>query len=170
MNQNREMDLLLGADIDELRGLGTSEVARLVRERDDIRILAARILAGLDETNSAIDGFASTRAGQAGSRGVEAASRTRDAVAAATAPRPPVRGPRFRRLGLAAGLAIAAIAMITLYAPQANRPRTGRPAIETPPLSASLGAGSDRPFAVFETANPDIVVVWLFPKNQEDSR
>ena len=172
MKRNRELELLLEAEPDELRGLGTSEVARLVREKDEVRALAARILAGLGEANASLETLASRpptprRAG-AGEHapsgrnpGRFAGQRVRDRVPGRVSGRA-VRG---RGLGVAAGLALAAIALILLYAPRGG-PGSKARTTEASPLSANLDAGSDRPFAVFETENPDIVVVWLFPKEE----
>jgi hypothetical protein len=175
MMPNRLLDLLLEAEPDELRGLGMSEVARLVREQEDVRTMAPRIRAGLEEANASLEELAFSRGGPMRHADVVGQSRFRSAPGRTDKQqrRPGTAGSGLmawssrRRLRLAAGLAIAAIATITLYAPRGGS-RPTRSATESPRLSASLSAGSDRPFAVFETENPDIVVVWLFPK--EESR
>lgn len=156
MNDERIIELLLEAEPDELRGVGPGEVARLVREREDVRTLADRILAGLADANRTLDVLAATSR-LSRPAGMPAEGRT-------TAGR---RVPGLRP-ALAAAVVVVAIATMLLRSPdRAPGVKLGN-AGGHPGLAASLAAGSDHPFAVFETENPDIVVVWLFP--EEESR
>jgi len=150
MRRDGIVDLLLEAEPDELRGMGSGAVARLVRDDAEARGLANRILDGLADTDRSL-------------ATISTASRPRRRYETSVA-----RAPGRLRPAAAAGIAIAAIVALLLHSPG----DTARPVVDTgdsqPGLAAGLAAASDRPFAVFETENPDIVVVWLF--NEEESK
>jgi hypothetical protein len=135
-----DYDALLVADMDELRGTGDSVIAARVRNDEQMRAAADRILV----RTAAVD---------------EALTRSRP-----TRTRVHAMRPRMGRVGratlLSGGLAAAAIAGIL-----GRREMTQRmPAQAEQPITATLNASSTRPFAVIPTDNPDIAIVWLFNK------
>jgi hypothetical protein len=127
---------LLEAELAELRGEGTSQLAAHVRACPRCRGRAERILAG----QAGLDRALARRSGYG-----------------ATVPR---RRPAWRALGPLAPLALAAgIAAVALLRPRPDLTRA--PSGPVVPRPDVLVAGA-RAVAVFQTHNPDIVVIWSF--------
>jgi hypothetical protein len=150
---------LLEAAPAELRGEGTSEIARLVREDPDVRAAALRIL----EEMHALDAGLAEMAQLAGARVPLRDVAPSKASVASPAPR------RHASTGwrLALGLAGGAAALITgLVLWQPNSPTPTPASAKAQSITATLDAESPRPFAVFATDNPDIAIVWLFDKEE----
>jgi hypothetical protein len=141
MSADYDEQLILDASTDELRGIGSTPAARLVRDNTDARAAATWLLARIDETNTTLTGLAG--------RG------TPPVPDRARRERPPRLSTR-----LAAGLALALAAILLLLTTHGT-PMHEAATPDVEPLTARLDAASDRPFAVFETSNPDIAIVWL---------
>ena len=146
-----EREALASADVSELRGIGSSELAVSVRTDERVRAAAAHLLARLADVDAAV---AMTAASAPGPENV-IAFRPRPAASA------------FRRASvLSGGLVAAAIAAIVLYRDLPQR-RTPAAPVPQAPLTATINASSPRPFAVIPTDNPDIAIVWLFNKEMQ---
>jgi len=141
---------LLEADLADLRGETTSDLSEHLRSCGRCRAAAQRIL---EEEASLSDMLAAVRprvSAEVASKRAQWEARLR----------------RRRRIwyGVAPAVAAAGFAGILLVASGAPTPRTPNAAIsraqeELPPI---LETASGQQVTVFETANPNIVVVWSF--------
>jgi len=148
--------LILEAETDELRGIGSGVVAAHIRGCPSCARLATRILEETAALNEYLTAEADAeavdvvlrRAGIANTGSAVTPSRSRRAWA-----RPSAWG------------ALAAAASITLLLVARERPPTSAPTAvalaveEAPPLVQS---SSERTVAVMQTDNPDITVLWFF--------
>lgn len=152
MNCTEAHDLLLEAELAELRGEGESQVARHVRECTRCRAMAQEIV---EQEVALAQALAGVRPRV--SAGTAAAE-------AATAKVLPLR-PRWKRRWAAvvpAALAatLAGILLTSNRTPPAVVPSTTEvAAVAAVPV---VDAASSETFVVFHTDNPDIVVVWLY--------
>jgi predicted anti-sigma-YlaC factor YlaD len=144
MNCTEARELLLEAELAELRGEGESEVARHIRECARCQAMAREIV----EQESSL--------GQvlAGVRPEVSA----DIAAAEAAPRLKRRWAAIIPAALAA--ALAGILLTSNGTPPAVVPSTTE--VAAAPAVPVVDATSSETFVVFNTDNPDIVVVWLY--------
>jgi len=143
MNCTESHDRLLEADAPELHGEGNSALAGHIRTCTECRALADRIL--------------------------EEQAHVRAALEALTPPGPvnqaarvAMRQAQWRRLrtrALIPGVAAAAVAALLLFrSTDTQFPSTPATSVPTPLVEDSR----DQSVIVYHTANPDIVVVWLY--------
>ncbi len=143
MNCAESHNRVLEADVHELRGEGDSALAGHIRTCTQCGALADRILDEQARIRAALEAL--TPLGPVG----EAAR-----VAARHA-----RWRRLRTRALIAGVAAAAVAALLLFR-STDTPLPTTPATHVPtPL---VEASQDQDVIVYYTANPDIVVVWLY--------
>jgi predicted anti-sigma-YlaC factor YlaD len=144
MNCTEARELLLEAELAELRGEGESEVARHIRECARCQAMAREIV----EQESSL--------GQvlAGVRPEVSAN----IAAAEAAPRLKRRWAAIIPAALAA--ALAGILLTSNGTPPAVVPSTTE--VAAAPAVPVVDATSSETFVVFNTDNPDIVVVWLY--------
>lgn len=148
--------LILEAEPDELRGIGSGRVAAHVRDCSSCGHLAARIL----EETAALDAYLTAeadpstveevlrRAGIASPHWTGTRSRPRDWW-----------GRRSAWIALAAAASAAALLLARGRVPTTAPVPVALAVAELPPLVQS---SSDRTVAVMQTDNPDITVLWFF--------
>lgn len=147
-------EALLVAEPDELRGESGGEVVDHLRACAQCRADADRILAG----SRALDAWL----------GAPGRAPTLEQLAGLgpVAPGPAHRGSWRRARPAAAWIALsAAAAAIALLVRPPARPRPSGIAVEVPPNTEPLPLVQDaggRSFAVLETEDPDITVLWFF--------
>jgi predicted anti-sigma-YlaC factor YlaD len=151
MNCTEARDLLLEVELAELRGEGESEVARHVRECARCRAMAREIV---KQEGALAHVLAEVRP-----------QVSADTAAAEAAAKALLLRPRWKRRWAAlvpAALAatLAGILLTSNGTPPAVVPST----TETTAVAAVpvVDAASSETFVVFNTDNPDIVVVWLY--------
>ena len=165
-------DALLDAELDELRGIGEGAVARAVRSDALVRADAQEILRATSAMHDALDALAGRRAASAAATTGRPSGRRALTTVGKRRRQPrrlmPARPHRFRpRIWIGAGsLAAAALVALLLFDSVSLRTTEDATAPD-PPLTATLDAESDQPFGVFATDNPDIAIVWLFPREVE---
>jgi anti-sigma factor RsiW len=140
-------DQLLEAAPSELRGEGESAVAQHLRSCPRCRQLAERIVAEERRLQGALVAL-------------EPRQPVDDAVRTAVRQ---ARQRRRRRWVVASGLAAAAVAVFALW-------QSGRSALPPAPPPTAMAqpfvqTSADQNVIVYQTANPDIVVVWLYQRN-----
>jgi hypothetical protein len=145
--------LLLAADVEELRGEGGSEVARLVRQDAEFREHAAAILRDQEKLNLALSEMAHQPNARAALNTALAGARTGQSGIAIG---------RARRWTVAS---VGAAALLTLLVTR-PAPPPERSAGDEADMTRRLDAASDRPFAVIATDNPNIAIVWLFEEEE----
>ncbi len=140
-------EAMLEADSQALRGEGTSAVAQHVQSCPECRGLAERIVAQERRLQSAL-------------AALEPRQPLDDAVRAAVGL---TRRRRRRRWVVASGLAAAAVAAFALW----HSGRSALPPSQQPTAVAQpfVQTSADQNVIVYQTANPDIVVVWLYQRN-----
>jgi anti-sigma factor RsiW len=152
MNCTEARELLLEAELAELRGEGESEVARHIRDCARCQSMAREIV---EQEGALAQALAGVR---------PQVSADTVAAAAATAKVLPLR-PRWKRrwaavITAALAATIAGILLTSNGTPPADVPSTTEvAAAATVPV---VDATSSETFVVFNTDNPDIVVVWLY--------
>lgn len=149
MNCTEARDLLLQAELAELRGEGESEVARHVRECARCRTVAQEIG---EQEGALAQALAGMRPGVSADTAADEA-RTPEVI--------PL--PRWRRrwaalIPAALAATLAGILLTGNGTPPAP-PATETAAVAPVPV---VDAASSEHIVVFNTDNPDIVVVWLF--------
>lgn len=151
MNCIEARDLLLEADLAELRGEGESELARHLRECARCRAMAREIV---QQEGALAEALAAVRPRVS----------TDTAVAEATAARVLPLGPRRkRRWAVAIPAAAAAVLAGILLTSNGTPPTVVTPIEEAAaPAVPVVSAASSETFVVFNTENPDIVVVWFY--------
>ncbi len=148
MNCEHARDALLEADRAELRGEGDAPLAAHVRTCKRCRRLAGRIL-------DAETALAETLAAERPKRPAH------EAAAAAVAAASP--GRTWRRRFRVAALAAAGIAAMLLVNGGGPSPtQTPRPTMASGRPIALLEASPGRHVVVFQTDNPNIVIIWTF--------
>lgn len=140
-------DQLLEADTSTLRGEGESAVAQHLRSCPRCHQLAERIVAEERRLQGAL-------------AALEPRQPVDDAVRTAVRQ---ARQRRRRRWIVASGLAAAAVAVFALW-------QSGRSALPPSPPPTAMAqpfvqTSADQNVIVYQTANPDIVVVWLYQRN-----
>jgi len=140
-------DQLLEAAPSELRGEGESAVAQHLRSCPRCRQLAERIVA----EESRLQGALAV---------LEPRQPVDDAVRTAVRQ---ARQRRRRRWIVASGLAAAAVAVVALW--QGGRSALPPAAPPTAMAQPFVQTSADQNVIVYQTANPDIVVVWLYQRN-----
>ena len=148
MNWEMARDLVLEADLTDLRGEGHGDLARHIRGCPACRALAQRILDQTAALQATLERAASRRAAD------PSTSRRRRASRAAV-----------RRWAIGIPLTLAAsLAVLWLGRRQAGQtPASGVPsqlALATTPLDVQVPPGQT--VTVFQTDNPNIVVIWSF--------
>ena len=153
MNCEHAADALLEADLAELRGAGDAPLAAHLRTCERCRTLAGRIL-------DAETALAETLAAERPKRPAHEAAAA--AIAAASASR--TWRSRFRVAALAgAGIAAAGIAAVLLVNGGGPSPtQTPRPAMASGRPITLLEASPGQHVVVFQTDNPNIVIIWTF--------
>jgi anti-sigma factor RsiW len=152
MNCTEARDLLLEAELAELRGEGASEVARHVRECARCRAMAQEIV---EQEGALAQALAGVRPR------VAADTAAAEAVAAKVLP----LRPRWKRrwaavIPAALAATLAGILLTNNGTPPAVVPSTTEAAaVAAAPV---VDATSSEIYVVFNTDNPDIVVVWLY--------
>ena len=147
----RALDTLLEADLDELEGRADSDLGRHIADCAGCADAARAILDG----NRALD------------RVLDAAPSIDASAIVARAKLGTVRGNRHaeRTRGRAwhrwAGLATAA-ALAAALLTQRESPLPGVALPPRPETRATIETPANRSYAVFETDNPDITVLWFF--------
>ena len=148
MNCEHAADALLEADLAELRGAGDAPLAAHLRTCERCRTLAGRIL-------DAETALAETLAAERPKRPAH------EAAAAAMAAASPSR--TWRRRFRVAALAAAGIAAVLLVNGGGPSPtQTLRPAMASGRPITLLEASPGQHVVVFQTDNPNIVVIWTF--------
>lgn len=148
-------ELLLEAEPEELRGVGTSAVAEHVRACRACAHIAGRILAETEVLRAYLDDAPTPPLGEILRRaGVARAAEVAPAVAAGrTIPR------RWLWAPAAAAAAVAALFVaLESRGPVPHAASTTAPAEPPPVVEPANGAT----VAVMQTANPDITVLWFF--------
>ena len=140
-------DQLLEAAPSELRGEGESAVAQHLRSCPRCRQLAERIVAEESRLQGAL-------------AALEPRQPVDDAVRTAVRQ---ARQRRRRRWIVASGLAAAAVAVVALW--QGGRSALPPAAPPTAMAQPFVQTSADQNVIVYQTANPDIVVVWLYQRN-----
>ena len=136
--------LMLEAEPAELRGIGSSDLAAHLRACGACRGVAHQLLDGERVLRSALldlrpDGSAAAAA--------QAAIRTSRR--------------RWRRLAFVPLAAAAGVAALLLLRPEPFAPGTV-PQLAGPPPIVEAPSGED--VIVYQTANPDVIVVWLYQR------
>jgi anti-sigma factor RsiW len=152
MNCTEARDLLLEADLAELRGEGESEVARHVRECSRCRAMAQEIVAQERALAQSLAGVRSR---------VSADAAAAEVAAAEVLP----LQPRWkRRWAAVVPAALAATIAGILLTSNGTSPTVVPSTTEVAAVAAVpvVDAASSETFVVFNTDNPDIVVVWLY--------
>jgi hypothetical protein len=152
--KRERLALLLAADVEELRGKGGSEAARLVRQDAEFREHAAAILRDQGKLNQALSELALQPSGKASARNTAM----------------PGRWTRQRKITIGrsrrwAVVSVGAAALLTLLVARPASPPE-RSAEDERQMTRRLDAASDRPFAVIATDNPNIAIVWLFEEEE----
>ena len=140
-------DQLLEADTSTLRGEGESAVAHHLQSCPRCRQLAERIVAEESSLQRALAALEPQQSVDGAVRAAVAHARRR----------------RRRRWVVASGLAAAAVAAFALW-------QSGRSALPPSPPPTTMAqpfvqTRADQNVIVYQTANPDIVVVWLYQRN-----
>jgi hypothetical protein len=153
MTCDEAREALLEADLAELDGTAATPLAAHVATCAECRHLAERIVLGTDALGREREHRPRRPAG--------------DAAAAARRDADRIRRVRRRWLAATPALAAAAVAVILLARSWTPGPPSG-PFASSPPATPvepglPLVAAAAPTVAVFETANPKIVVVWQFP-------
>lgn len=144
MNCENALDLMLEADLPELRGEGDSDLAQHVRTCVDCRARAETILAGQEALAEAMDRVTPHAPAPDLTRRAQERARRRPWRVALP-------------LALAAGIAT----LLLLRQPSAGpQPPSSPPRVAAAPLDVMVPPG--RTVAVFQTENPNIVVIWSF--------
>jgi len=135
---------LLEADLEELRGTADTPLALHLRDCADCRAAAERVLR--------VEGALGWRlAALAPRRGIARAPAT-----------PRRRRPWRWAVPLAAAAGVGALLLVVTRPPE-PRPVEGRPAdVAQETGGVSVRAPAGRNVAVFQTDNPDIVVIWFY--------
>lgn len=152
MNCTEARKLLLEVELAELRGEGESEVARHIRECTRCRATAQEIV----EQEGALAQVLA---------GVRPKVSAGTAAAGAAAAKVPPLGPRWKRRWTAVIPAALAATIAGILLTSNGTPPTVVPSTtETAAVAAVpvVDAASSETFVVFNTDNPDIVVVWLY--------
>jgi anti-sigma factor RsiW len=139
--------LLMEADPAELRGIGHSDLAAHLRTCETCRRAARQLLDGEQLLRAAL---------------LDLRPHGSAAVAAQAAIR--ASGRRRRRLFVVVPLMTAAgiaALLLLLLRPGEFTPGTPRPLAGPPPI---VEAPSGQDVIVYQTANPDVVVVWLYQR------
>lgn len=140
---------LLEADLSELRGEGDSELSRHVRTCARCRRVAQLILEQERALGRALAGQRPRVAVDDALRAAEGAARR-----------------RRRRVLVGAVPALAAASVVAMLLVRNGGPplppQPTRPASEAALLPPSVQAPAGQDVAIFQTDNPNIVVVWLF--------
>jgi len=139
-------EAILEADSQALRGEGTSAVAQHVQSCLQCRRLAERIVAEETKLRGALAGLAPRASADDASQRAAREARRR----------------LRRRRVLIAGLAAAAIGGLALW-PRARPPLS--PPAPVSVVQPFIQTTPDQNIIVYQTANPDIVVVWLYQRN-----
>ena len=143
MNCTESRDRVLEAEVHELRGEGDSALAGHIRTCTECRVLADRILEEQAHVRLALEALTPSGSADQAARVAARHSRWR----------------RFRTRALIPGAAAAAVAAFLLFrSTDQHFPTTPTAQIPTPLVEAS----QDQDVIVYQTANPDIVVVWLY--------
>jgi anti-sigma factor RsiW len=152
MNCTEARDLLLEADLAELRGEGESEVARHVRECTRCRATAREII---EQEGALAHSLAGVRS---------RVSADATAAEAAAAKVLPLRPRWKRRWATVIPAALAATIAGILLTSNGTSPTVVPSTTEVAAVAAVpvVDAASSETFVVFNTDNPDIVVVWLY--------
>ena len=149
MNCTEARNLLLEAELAELHGEGESEVARHIHECARCRTMAQEIV---EQEGALAEALAGVRPG------VSAATAADEARTPEVIPLPRWRRRWTALIPAALAATIAGILLTGSGTPPAQ------PAAETAAVAAVpvVDAASSERVVVFNTDNPDIVVVWLF--------
>ena len=148
----RYADALLEAELDELRGIGDTPVARHVRGCPRCASSGRRIL----EAHARLHGALSKRPD------LDVHALLARARASAARRGAPPRTPMRRWIALAAAASLAAVLLWTEREP----PLDGTPWVATAQAPSVVEAPADRDVAVFETDDPDITVIWFFQEEE----
>lgn len=143
MNCDTALDLMLEADLTELRGEGESELAQHIHTCADCRAKAGVILAGQNALAEVLDRISPRTAAPQAIR--VAKERARRRPWRVTVP-----------LALAAG--VGALLLVRQPVPLPSNPPSA--VAREIPFDVRVPAG--RSVAVFRTDNPNIVVIWSF--------
>jgi anti-sigma factor RsiW len=151
MNCTEARELLLEAELAELRGEGESEVARHIRECARCQAMAQEIV---EQERSLAQALAGVRPQ------VSADAAAAEAVAAKVLPLRPRWKRRWAVIPAALAATLAGILLTSNGTPPADvTSTTDVAAVAAVPV---VDATSSETFVVFNTDNPDIVVVWLY--------
>ncbi len=147
MNCEHASDALLEADLAELRGAGDAPLAAHVRTCERCRTLAGQIL---DAETARAETLAAERPKRP----------AHEAAAAAIAAATPSRTWRWRFGAALAAAGIAAVLLVNGGGPSPTQTR--RPAMASGRPITLLEASPGQHVVVFQTDNPNIVVIWTF--------
>jgi hypothetical protein len=148
--------LMLEAETDELRGIGSNAVAAHIRDCPSCARLATRIL----EETAALDDYLTA---EAGADAVDVVLRRAGIASSPSAVAPSRSRPAWARPS--AWVALATAASVTLLLIIRERPPAPAPtavALAVEGASPLVQSSSERTVAVMQTDNPDITVLWFF--------
>ncbi len=147
--------LLLEAEPDDLRGIGSGAVASHVRDCPSCARVAAIIL----EETAALDGYLG---GESSTSVEDVLARAGVARSRATGTPSRPRRPWARRSGWVALAAAASVAVLLLARDREQAPGPAPVAVAVAEPLPLVQSSPDRTVAVMQTENPDITVLWFF--------